>query len=131
MNKLLNILRDHLTDLALPIAMLFAAMVPALALSPAAAWADDSSQLDLGRRGGGGGGEGRPLDTNDADGEGDPNDDVHNSSSAWTGSGGDSILRLSPTTRFILIPRFDGKSLSFEVIMLDTEGKITRRSHAR
>lgn len=130
MNKLLTIVRDHLTDLALPIAMLVAAMVPTLALSPAAAWAGDSSQLDLGRHGGGRGGEGDPLDTNDADGEGDPGD-VQNSSSSWFGTGGGDVVRISPTTRFLLVPRYNGKSLSFEVIILDAEGKILRRSHAR
>jgi len=131
MNKVLNILMDRLTDFALPMAMMLAAMVPTLALSPAAAWADDSSQLDLGRRGGGGGGEGDPLDTNDIDGEGGSGEDVQDSSSFRDRTGGGDLGRISPTTRFLLIPRYSGKSLSFEVIIMDAEGRILRRSHAR
>ncbi|MFT5233142.1 MAG: hypothetical protein ACI9UQ_001172 [Candidatus Krumholzibacteriia bacterium] len=130
MNKLLNMVMDRLTDLALPLAMLAAALVPTVALSPAAAWAEDSSELDRGRHGGSGG-EGDPLDTNDTDGEGDPDEDVQNSSSFWDRSGAGDLGRISPTTRFILVPQYRGNTLSFEVIIMDTQGNILRRSHAR
>ena len=135
MNKLLNMVMDRLTDLALPLAMLAAALMPTVALLPAAAWAEDTMQRDLGRLVGSrtavGGGEGDPLDTNDNDDESDPDQDVFSSSSIWDGYGGVDLGRISPSTRFIIVPQYSGKTLSFEVIIMDDRGNILRRSHAR
>lgn len=110
MSKMIEDLMGHLAALALSVVFVLAALFPLSAL------AEDPFAMDTGHRGGGVR-TGDPLDTNDADDDTDPGDDRQDNSihSGSRDDWGSLILRSS---RILLVPRYNGATLIFEIIVL-------------
>ena len=112
MEKLLNLLKERMTALLLPLVILAGAILPTMAT------AGDEMALDTGRRGGG---EGDPLDTNDAGGGDDPTDEVHNSTTT-IGTGFDLLGHMMRSGRIMVVPHYNGSIFTLEFIILSDSG---------
>lgn len=112
-------LLGRLLTLILPAAML------ATVLPPVAVLADDEMAMDTGHRSGR---EGDPLDTNDAGGDGDG--DVHDTDGLRSGSTSliDLVLR---STRVLLVPQYNGATITFKLIFLSDAAGPVEAGHAQ
>jgi len=101
--------------------------VALVAFLPVSALADGELELDVGH-GHGSGREGDPLDTNDAGGNPDPGDDVQDT----TGSSSRSLLGIDFwSTRVLIVPQYNGTTITFQVIILSEASDFLEGPHAR
>jgi hypothetical protein len=109
----------RLLTLMLPASMLAAVLPPVTVL------ADDEMAVDANHRSGR---EGDPLDTNDAGGGGDG--DVHDTDGARGGSASliDQVLR---STRVLLVPQYNGATVTFKLIFLSEAAAPVEAGHAK
>jgi len=118
MNRLFETIWRRFTILGLALAL------TAVSLLPMRALADGERQLDVGHRGGR---EGDPLDTNDA-GNNPADDDIQDTAgkSGRTIFGGDFW-----SARILLVPQYNGATITFKVIFLSDEAQSVEWQDAK
>ncbi len=108
MEKLIEYLTKRMASLVLPFALLSAAFFPCLAQ------AEGELMLD---RGGLDRQEGDPLDGNEPDGDPTGGDDIHDTTGTLDSRRGFFSLILR-STRVLLVPQYNGSTLTFKIIFL-------------